>query len=290
MDMKGIVLAGGTGARLYPLTKAVSKQLMPVYDKPLIYYPLSVLMLAGIQEILIITTADDQPRYQTLLGDGSQIGITLTYMIQEKPEGIAQAFIIGEPFIGEDSVALILGDNIFHGHNFTKMLERVAAIKSGATIFGYPVKDPERFGVIEFDQNGKVLSLEEKPVQPKSTYAVTGLYFYDNQVINIAKSIERSPRGEFEITTINEYYLNKGELNVELLGRGFVWLDTGTPKSLLHASLFVETIEDRQSLRVACLEEIAFRKGYISREQLLALAKSLEKSDYGKYLARIVDR
>ncbi|MFJ5623657.1 glucose-1-phosphate thymidylyltransferase RfbA [Peribacillus loiseleuriae] len=288
--MKGIVLAGGTGTRLYPLTKAVSKQLMPVYDKPLIYYPLSVLMLAGIREILIITTADDQPCYQSLLGDGSQIGITLTYMIQEKPEGIAQAFIIGERFIGEDSVALILGDNLFHGHNFTKTLERVAAIKSGATIFGYPVKDPERFGVVEFDQNGKVLSLEEKPIQPKSTYAVTGLYFYDNQVINIAKSIERSPRGEFEITTINEYYLNKGELNVELLGRGFAWLDTGTPKSLLQASLFVETIEDRQSLRIACLEEIAFRKGYISREQLLALAKRLEKSDYGKYLARIVDR
>ncbi|MFJ7975565.1 glucose-1-phosphate thymidylyltransferase RfbA [Peribacillus sp. JNUCC 23] len=288
--MKGIVLAGGTGTRLYPLTKAVSKQLMPVYDKPLIYYPLSVLMLAGIREILIITTDEDQPRYQTLLGDGSQLGITLTYMIQEKPEGIAQAFIIGEPFIGEDSVALILGDNLFHGHNFTKTLERVAAIKSGATIFGYPVKDPERFGVVEFDRNGIVLSLEEKPIQPKSTYAVTGLYFYDNQVINIAKSIKRSPRGEFEITTINEYYLNKGELNVELLGRGFAWLDTGTPKSLLQASLFVEMIEDRQSLRIACLEEIAFRKGYISREQLLALAKPLEKSDYGKYLTRIVDR
>lgn len=288
--MKGIVLAGGTGTRLYPLTKAVSKQLMPVYDKPLIYYPLSVLMLAGIREILIITTAEDQPRYQSLLGDGSQLGITLTYMIQEKPEGIAQAFIIGEPFIGEDSVALILGDNLFHGHNFTKTLERVAAIKSGATIFGYPVKDPERFGVVEFDRNGIVLSLEEKPIQPKSTYAVTGLYFYDNQVINIAKSIKRSPRGEFEITTINEYYLNKGELNVELLGRGFAWLDTGTPKSLLQASVFVEMIEDRQSLRIACLEEIAFRKGYISREQLLALAKPLEKSDYGKYLTRIVDR
>ncbi|KMY50346.1 glucose-1-phosphate thymidylyltransferase RfbA [Peribacillus loiseleuriae] len=288
--MKGIVLAGGTGTRLYPLTKAVSKQLMPVYDKPLIYYPLSVLMLAGIREILIITTDEDQPRYQSLLGDGSQLGITLTYMIQEKPEGIAQAFIIGEPFIGEDSVALILGDNLFHGHNFTKTLERVAAIKSGATIFGYPVKDPERFGVVEFDQYGKVLSLEEKPIQPKSTYAVTGLYFYDNQVINIAKGIKRSPRGEFEITTINEYYLNKGELNVELLGRGFAWLDTGTPKSLLQASLFVEMIEDRQSLRIACIEEIAFRKGYISREQLLALAKPLEKSDYGKYLTRIVDR
>jgi len=258
--MKGIILAGGYGTRLYPLTTVVSKQLLPVYDKPLVYYPLSVLMLAGIREILIISTPNDKPHFEKLLGDGSQLGIKLSYMSQEKPEGIAQAFIIGETFIGNDSVALILGDNIFYGDNFTKMLERVSRQNLGATIFGYHVKDPHRFGVVEFDQDQKVVSLEEKPTQPKSNYAITGLYFYDNKVIDIAKKIKKSDRGEYEITSINQLYLQEKELSVELLGRGFSCLDTGTHESLLDASLFIHTIQNRQNIQIACLEEVAFRK------------------------------
>lgn len=287
--MKGIILAGGSGTRLYPLTKVLSKQLLPVYDKPLIYYSLSVLMLAGIKDILIISTPTDIPKYELLLGDGSQLGIKLSYITQAKPEGIAQAFVIGEDFIGKDSVCLILGDNIFYGHNFTKTLEEAVSEKSGATIFGYHVRDPERFGVIEFDENLKVISLEEKPVHPKSNYAVTGLYFYDNNVIEIAKSIKKSARGEYEITSVNECYLHKNQLNVKLLGRGFSWLDTGTHESLLDASLFIQTIQNRQNVHIACIEEIAFRKGFISTQQLLTLAKPLEKNEYGKYLVRLVD-
>lgn len=288
--VKGIILAGGYGTRLYPLTMVISKQLLPVYDKPLIYYPLSILMLAGIKDILIISTPTDIPRFEHLLGDGSQLGIKLSYISQEKPDGIAQAFIIGEDFIGTESVSLILGDNIFYGHNFTKILEQAATQEKGATIFGYQVKDPERFGVVEFDQNQKVISLEEKPVNPKSHYAITGLYFYDNNVIDIAKSIQKSARGEYEITSINQYYLEKNQLNVELLGRGFSWLDTGTHESLLDASLFIQTIQNRQNIQIACLEEIAFRKGFISVEQLLTLAKPLEKNEYGQYLIRLVEK
>lgn len=288
--MKGIILAGGYGTRLYPLTTVVSKQLLPVYDKPLIYYPISVLMLAGIKDIIIISTPNDLPKFKQLLGDGSQLGLNLSYISQAKPEGIAQAFVIGETFIGKDSVSLILGDNIFYGHNFSKILEKAATRNNGATIFGYHVKDPERFGVVEFDQNYKAVSLEEKPVHPKSNYAVTGLYFYDNQVIEIAKSIKKSARGEYEITSINECYLKKNQLNVELLGRGFCWLDTGTHESLIDASLFIQTIQKRQNVRIACLEEIAFRKGFISAEQLLALAKPLEKNEYGQYLIRLVEK
>lgn len=285
--MKGIILAGGSGTRLYPLTRAISKQLIPVYDKPMIYYPLSVLMLAGIKEILIISTAEDLPRFEQLLGDGSSLGIALRYAIQQEPNGLAEAFIIGEEFIGQDSVALILGDNIFYGHGFTSTLQKVAKYKDGATIFGYRVKDPERFGVVEFDKEQKVVSLEEKPLNPKSDFAITGLYFYDNDVIEIAKSLSPSNRGELEITDINKEYLKRGKLKVELLGRGFAWLDTGTHESLLEASLFIETVEKRQGFKVACLEEIAFRMGYISKEQLLVLAEPLRKSGYGQYLLDI---
>ncbi|UYZ01310.1 glucose-1-phosphate thymidylyltransferase RfbA [Peribacillus frigoritolerans] len=288
--MKGIILAGGYGTRLYPITTVVSKQLLPIYDKPLIYYPLSVLMLSGIKDILIISTPADLPKFKRLLGDGSQLGLNLSYLSQAKPEGIAQAFMIGETFIGKDSVSLILGDNIFYGHNFTKILEQAANRDTGATIFGYHVKDPERFGVVEFDQNHKVISLEEKPVNPKSHYAITGLYFYDNNVIEIAKSIKKSARGEYEITSINESYLRKNQLNVELLGRGFCWLDSGTHESLLDASLFIQTIQNRQNVRIACIEEIAFRKGFISEQQLLDLAKPLEKNEYGEYLLKLVEQ
>ncbi|EGR0049349.1 glucose-1-phosphate thymidylyltransferase RfbA [Vibrio vulnificus] len=290
--MKGIILAGGSGTRLYPITRGVSKQLLPVYDKPMIYYPLSVLMLAGIREILVITTPEDQASFQRLLGDGSDFGIELQYAIQPTPDGLAQAFIIGEEFIGNDSVCLVLGDNIFYGQGFTpKLKDAVEKAENGlgATVFGYQVKDPERFGVVEFDANMQVLSIEEKPVVPKSNYAVTGLYFYDNQVIEMAKKVQPSARGELEITTLNQMYLEQRCLNVELLGRGFAWLDTGTHASLHEASSFVETIENVQGLKVACLEEIAFNQGWLSREQIQRAGEALSKNDYGRYLLELVD-
>lgn len=282
--MKGIILAGGSGTRLYPITTAISKQLLPIYDKPMIYYPLSILMLAGIREILIISTQRDLPHFKELLGDGSSLGMSFSYKIQNEPRGLADAFILGEDFIGNDNVALILGDNIFHGHRFTEILERATNINEGAVIFGYYTKNPESFGVVEFDDEWNVLSIEEKPEKPKSNYIVPGLYFYDNNVIDIAKNVKPSERGEIEITSINEEYLKRGKLKVELLGRGMAWLDTGTHDGLLEAGNFIETIQKRQGLYVACLEEIAYYKGYIKKEDLLNKGKSLKKTEYGQYL------
>jgi len=288
--MKGIILAGGSGTRLYPITRSISKQILPVYDKPMIYYPLSVLMLAGISEILIISTPTDIGLYENLLGDGSQLGIKLKYKIQPSPDGLAQAFTLGEEFIGNDNVCLILGDNIFYGYNFRSILEEAAALKDGSIVFGYYVNDPERYGVVEFDPSGKVISIEEKPEKPKSNYAVTGLYFYSNDVIEKAKNLKPSKRGEFEITDLNRLYLEENRLNVKLLGRGFAWLDTGTHDSLLQASNFIATIEQRQGLKVSCIEEIAYKKGFISKEQLLELAKPLSKNQYGQYLIHLAEK
>ncbi|WP_281521712.1 glucose-1-phosphate thymidylyltransferase RfbA [Dubosiella newyorkensis] len=288
--MKGIILAGGSGTRLYPLTKVTSKQLLPIYDKPMIYYPMSILMQAGIRDILIISTPEDLPRFEELLGDGHQFGVNLSYKVQPSPDGLAQAFILGEEFIGDDSVAMILGDNIFNGHGLTKRLRAAAQKENGATVFGYYVEDPERFGVVEFDENGKAISLEEKPTEPKSNYAVTGLYFYDNNVVDYAKNLKPSPRGELEITDLNKIYLEKGNLNVTLLGDGFTWLDSGTHESLVDATNFVKTMEDHQHRKIACLEEIAYDNGWIDLDQLKETYEIYKKNQYGAYLKKIMDR